>query len=67
MIELFQRYKWYILGYLFYVSIVLASIWNQKREFWPLVFIYCIAFPIAIYAIASFIRYWKKKKLGNKS
>ena len=65
MLELFKKNKWYILGYLFYVSIVLAGILDHRRNFWPMILIYCIAFPIAVYAIVSFIKYWTKKKERN--
>ena len=65
MIKYFEENKWYILGYIFYVSIVLAAVWDQGRDFWPIVFVYCIAIPIAIYAIVSFIKYRKKKKERN--
>ena len=55
------KYKWYILGYIFYVSIVLASIWNERRDFWPLFIIWCITIPIALYVICHFAQKYIKE------
>lgn len=61
-----EKYKWYILGYVFYTSIVLASIWNERRDFWPLLIIWCITIPIALYVIWYFIlKYVLTKKRGG--
>lgn len=60
---IWEKYKWFILGYVFYVSIVLASIWNERREFWPLFIIWCITIPIALYVISTFlVKYLKTRK-----
>ena len=56
-----EKYKWYILGYIFYVSIVLASIWNERRDFWPLLIIWCITIPIASYVVSHFAQKYIKK------
>lgn len=64
---IWEKYKWFILGYVLYVSIVLASIWNQRREFWPLFIIWCITIPVALYIIGSLVsKYLKKKKSCNE-
>jgi len=55
-----EKYKWYILGYIFYVSIVLASIWNERRDFWPLFIIWCVTIPIALYVIYHFAQKYIK-------
>ena len=56
-----DKYKWYILGYIFYVSIVLASIWNERRDFWPLFIIWCITIPIALYVVSHFVQKYIKE------
>lgn len=63
-----EKYKWYILGYVFYASIVLASIWNERRDFWPLLIIWCITIPVALYiiwALVSKYRKAQKSKINN--
>ena len=57
-----EKYKWYILGYVFYASIVLASIWNERRDFWPLLIIWCITIPVAIYIIGALVSKYRKTK-----
>ena len=52
-----KKYQWYILGYILYVSIVLASIWDEGRDFWPMFIIWCISIPLALYIIWSLV--WK--------
>ena len=64
---IWEKYKWFILGYVLYASIVVASIWNQRREFWPLFIIWCITIPVALYIIGSLLlKYLKNKKISNE-
>lgn len=61
-----EKYKWYILGYVLYVSIVLASIWNQRREFWPLFIVWCITIPLALYIVCSLVSKYQRRKKNRK-
>ena len=60
-----EKYKWYILGYVFYASIVLASIWNERRDFWPLLIIWCITIPVALYITWGLVSKYRKTQKGN--
>lgn len=60
-----EKYKWYILGYVFYSSIVLASIWNERRDFWPLLIIWCITIPVALYTIGALVTKYRKTTKSN--
>ena len=55
-----EKHKWYILGYLLYMSIVLAFIWNEKRNFGPKFIIWCISIPIALYIVNAYVSYYRK-------
>ena len=60
---IWEKYKWFIIGYIFYVSIVLASIWNERSDFWPLFIIWCITVPIALYVISTLmLKYLSRRK-----
>jgi hypothetical protein len=60
-----EKYKWYILGYVFYASIVLASIWNERRDFWPLLIIWCITIPVAFFIIWALVTKYRKTTKSN--
>ena len=60
-----EKYKWYILGYVFYASIVLASIWNERRDFWPLLIVWCITIPVALYIIGALVVKYKNTKKSS--
>ena len=59
-----EKYKWYIRGYVLYASIVLTSIWNERRDFWSLLIIWCITIPVALYIIGALVSKYIK---ANKS
>ena len=61
-----EKYKWYILGYVFYASIVLASIWNEGRDFWPLFIIWCITVPLALYIVGVLVTKFLMGKRSHK-
>lgn len=64
MIEQVRKHKWYILCYILYVSIVFTVALENasKKDFWPVVIVYCITFPLVVYLIWSFILYIKRKR-----
>ncbi len=60
-----EKYKWYIIGYVFYASIVIASTIDD-RDFWQYFIVFCITIPIALYIIIYlFLKYKKKDKTNN--
>ena len=61
-----EKYKWFILGYILYVSIVLASIWNEGRDFGPLFIIWCITVPLALYIVGVLITKYLMGKRSHK-
>lgn len=64
MMEQFKKYKWYILIYILYVSIVFVILLENanKRDFWPGVIVYCITLPLALYLLWSLFLFIKKRK-----
>lgn len=57
------KYKWYILGYILYISIVQVwlSTFSLHREYWNLLLIFAVIIPIALYMLYSLWLYYKKK------
>ena len=60
-----KKYKWYIIGYVLYTSIVTA-ITIYDSDFWQYFIVLCISIPITLYIIIHLIkRYLKKDKHDN--
>ena len=60
----FKKYKWYILTYILYVSVVFAIALESasKKDFWPTIIYLCVTVPLAIYLLVELYLYIKKRK-----
>ena len=58
------KYKWYILSYILYISVVFVCISDfRKNEFWNALLIFDIIIPILVYMAYSLLKYRKEKQL----
>lgn len=63
MVELFKKYKWFILGYVIYITIVLGCLQDFDDDFGILLLVWGITVPVALYVVYYVIWY----KLMHKS
>ncbi len=58
MVELFKKYKWFILGYVIYITIILVCLMDFERdEFWIRLIAFGITVPVALYVVYYLIWY----------
>lgn len=58
MVELFKKYKWFILGYVIYITIVIVCLQDfRHNKFWILLMVLGITVPVASYVVYYLIWY----------